>query len=92
VASDPHVGPPVYHPVIVACDPRNTHPMVTKPMDCLQLSAAATPPTSSLLTSVHSALTDSQWCRAMEDYMALLSNSTWDLVPQAPGANVVTGK
>jgi hypothetical protein len=28
----------------------------------------------------------------MEDYMALLSNSMWDLVPQVPRANVVTGK
>jgi hypothetical protein len=28
----------------------------------------------------------------MEEYKALLSNSTWDLVPWPPGANVVTGK
>jgi hypothetical protein len=28
----------------------------------------------------------------MEEYEALLSNSTWDLVPQPPRANVVTGK
>jgi hypothetical protein len=27
-----------------------------------------------------------------EEYEALVSNSTWDLVPQPPGANVVTGK
>jgi hypothetical protein len=28
----------------------------------------------------------------MEEYEALLSSSTWDLVPQPPGANVITGK
>jgi hypothetical protein len=28
----------------------------------------------------------------MEEYEALLSNNTWDLIPQPPGANVVTGK
>jgi hypothetical protein len=37
-------------------------------------------------------LADPHWCRAMEEYEALLSNSTWDLIPRAPGANVVTGK
>jgi hypothetical protein len=28
----------------------------------------------------------------MEEYEALLSNSTWDLVPRPPGANVITDK
>jgi hypothetical protein len=28
----------------------------------------------------------------MEEYKALLSNNTWDLVPWPPGVNVVTGK
>jgi hypothetical protein len=28
----------------------------------------------------------------MEEYEALLSNSTWDLVPRPPRANVVTDK
>jgi hypothetical protein len=28
----------------------------------------------------------------MEEYEALLSNNTWDLVLRPPGANVVTGK
>jgi hypothetical protein len=38
-------------------------------------------------------LADPHWCRAMEEeYEALVSNSTWDLVPQPSGANVVTDK
>jgi hypothetical protein len=38
-------------------------------------------------------LVDPHWNRAMEEeYEVLLSNSTWDLVPRSPGANVVTGK
>jgi hypothetical protein len=28
----------------------------------------------------------------MQEYEAVLSNSTWDLVPRSPGANVVTNK
>jgi hypothetical protein len=66
---------------------------VTKPMDRLQLSAAAAPLTlSPVPTSVRSALTDPDWCRAMEEYEALLSNSTWELVPRPSGDNIVTDK
>jgi hypothetical protein len=62
-------------------------------LDRLQLSAVAAPPTLSLVpTSVRSALTDPHWRHAMEEYEALLSNNTWDLVLRPPGANVVTGK
>jgi hypothetical protein len=65
---------------------------VTKPVDCLQLSAAVASPTLfPVLTSVCSALTDPHWCRAME-YEALLSNNTWDLVTRPHRANVITGK
>jgi hypothetical protein len=60
------VGPSIYHPIAVARDPRNTHPMathraagVTKLMDCLQLSAAVASPTLfPVPSSVRSALTD----------------------------------
>jgi hypothetical protein len=84
----------------VAHDPRSTHPMVTrhgagvtKPVDRLQLSTTAAPPTlSPVLTSVRSVLTDPHCRHAMEEYEALLSNNTWDLVPQPPGDNVVTDK
>jgi hypothetical protein len=66
---------------------------ITKLVDRLQLSATVAPPTlSPVLTSVRSALVDPHWHRAMEEYEALLSNSTWDLVSQPPGANVVTGR
>jgi hypothetical protein len=66
---------------------------VTKLVDRLQFSTAAAPPTlSPVPTTVRSTLADPHWRRAMEEYEALLSNSTWDLVPQPPGANVVTGK
>jgi hypothetical protein len=66
---------------------------VTKPLDRLQLSTVTTPSTlSSVLTSVCSALANPHWRHAMDEYKALLSNSTWDLVPQPSGANVVTGK
>jgi hypothetical protein len=79
----PHAGPLVHHLIIVTCDPRNTHPMVTrlavgvtKPMDHLHLSAVAAPPMlSPVLTSFHSVLKDPHWHRAMEEYEALLSNS-----------------
>ena len=39
------------------------------------------------------ALADPNWRSAMdEEFTALLSNRTWDLVPRPAGANVVTGK
>jgi hypothetical protein len=90
----------VYNPVVVACDPRNTHPMVTrcavgvtKLVDRLLLSVVVAPSMlSSVPTSVRSALADHHWCHTMEEYEALLSNSTWDLLPQPPGANIITGK
>jgi hypothetical protein len=80
----------------MARDPHNTHPMVTrrvagvtKPVDRLQLSATATPLTlSPVSTSVRSALVDPHWHHAMEEYEAILSNITWDLVPRPPEVNV----
>ena len=44
-------------------------------------------------SSVHDALADPHWRRAMEEeYAALLANQTWDLVPRPSGCNVVTDK
>jgi hypothetical protein len=76
--------PPVVHP----------HPMVTRGkagfrQPALYLATAVSP----ILQSVRAALTDPHWRDAMEEeYAALKSNGTWDLVPLPPGANVVTGK
>jgi hypothetical protein len=78
------VGLSVYHPVVVTCDPRSTHPMVTrratgvtKPVGRLQLSIAAASWTlSPVSSSVHSMLADSHWCRTIEEYEAVLSNNT----------------
>jgi len=51
------------------------------------------PQVSLVLSSVHDALSDPHWRRAMEEeYAALLANRKWDLVPRPPGSNVVTGK
>jgi hypothetical protein len=66
---------------------------ITKHVDRLQLSAAASPPLFPIPSSFFSMLADPHWCRAMEEkYEVLLSNSTWDLVLRPSGANVVTGK
>jgi hypothetical protein len=87
--SSSRAGSSVYHPVTVARDPCSIHPMatchadgVTKPVDRLQLSPAATPPTLfPVSTSVRSTLAVPHWHRTMdEEYVALLSNNTWDLV------------
>jgi hypothetical protein len=53
-----------------------------------------TSPTPSLIpSSVRATLADPNWRAAMEDeYGALMSNGTWDLVLVPQGSNVVTGK
>jgi hypothetical protein len=69
-------GQSVYHLISFASDPRSTHPMVTrrvagvtKPVDCLQLSTVAAPPTlSTVPTSVRSMLVDPHCRCAMEEY------------------------
>jgi hypothetical protein len=55
--------------------------------------ATASSPISPIPKSVRTALRDSSWLTAMQDeYRALMSNRTWELVPRPPGANIVTGK
>jgi hypothetical protein len=57
------------------------------------LSATSSSPLSPVPTSVRVALTDQSWRLAMEEeYAALISNNTSDLVPRHVGSNVVTGK
>lgn len=44
-------------------------------------------------SSFRATLANPNWHAAMEDeFSALLENSTWDLVPCPPTANLVTGK
>jgi hypothetical protein len=47
---------------------------------------------SAILTSVHTTLVNLNWCAVMEEYGALMSNGTWELVPRPRGSNVVTSK
>jgi hypothetical protein len=60
----------------------------------LFLTAATSSPTSSLISSsARAALDDPHWRAAMEDeYEALISNGTWELIPRPQDSNVVTGK
>jgi hypothetical protein len=78
--------PPVYHPVAIHHDPRHVHPMVPRstvgvlrPIGRLILATdmTTTPPnTSSVPSSVRTALADPHWLRAMEEYTVLLANHT----------------
>ena len=52
-----------------------------------------TAPLSPVPRTYRGGLADPNWRGAMqEEFDALLANSTWDLVPQPPRANIVTGK
>jgi hypothetical protein len=85
-----HVTPPV-----------NPHRMVTRAKagfrvipDHVVLAASTSPLTPSPIpTSVRAALGDPNWRTTMEDeYGALMSNGTWELVARPRGSNVITGK
>jgi hypothetical protein len=62
--------------------------------DHLVLTAMTSSPTPSPIpSSACAALTYLHWRVAMEEeYGALISNGTWEQVPQPQGSNVVTGK
>jgi hypothetical protein len=63
------------------------------PTDKLTLSATSSSPLSLVLTFVHAALADPSWrCAMEEEYDALITNNTLDLVPRLVGSNVVTDK
>jgi hypothetical protein len=63
------------------------------PRDRLTIvTTASSSPPSAILTSVRAALADSNWRAPMEEYGALMSNGTWELVPRPRGYNVVTGR
>jgi hypothetical protein len=76
--------------VVPVAPPENPHRMVTRAKDGFQvlpdrliLASTTTSPTlSPIPSSIRTALTDPNWRAAMEDeYGALMSNGTWDLVP-----------
>jgi hypothetical protein len=63
------------------------------PADRLTLSATSASTLSPVPSSVRAALVDPNWRRAMEEeFAALITNNTWDLVPRPIGSNVITGK
>jgi hypothetical protein len=68
--------------------------MVTRAKHGLLFPAAYTAgPISPIPKTFRAALADPNWRAAMEDeYRALLSNNTWDLVARPPGTNIVSGK
>jgi hypothetical protein len=91
------------HPVLYR-DPCHVHPMVTHratgmlhPVDRLALLTIipdlfAFAVVSPVPSSVHGALVNLHWLRAMEEYEALLANHTWDLVLHPTHCSVVTSK
>jgi hypothetical protein len=63
------------------------------PIDKLTMSATSSSLLSPVPTSIHAAFTDPSWHRDMEEeYNALITNNTWDLVPRPVSSNVITGK
>jgi hypothetical protein len=87
--------------VVVPHAPENTHWMITRGKsgfrvvpDRLVLTATTSSPTPSPIpSSARAALADPHWRAAMEEeYRALISNGTWELVSRPQGSNVVTGK
>jgi hypothetical protein len=77
--------------------PINRHRIVMSAKDGFRMATqpfAFTASTLSLIpSSVRAALTDPNWRAAMEDeYEALMSNGTWELVSRPRTSNVVTDK
>jgi hypothetical protein len=87
--------------VVPVTPPDNLHRMITRGKtgfrtvpDRLVLTSKTSSLTPSLVpSSARAVLTDPHWRVAMEEeYGALISNGTWELVPQPQGSNIVTGK
>jgi hypothetical protein len=93
----PDVSAPPPHAVPTTA-PTNEHSMRTRAksgfrLPQTRLNLHATPTISPLPKSYKSALLDPTWAAAMRDeFQALQSNQTWQLVPRPPNANVVSGK
>ncbi|GKV05087.1 hypothetical protein SLEP1_g17131 [Rubroshorea leprosula] len=77
--------------------PTKTHSMITRSQNQIfkpkQLYLAETPCFESEPTCVSQALKDHQWRQAMsEEFNALVSQGTWDLILLAPNQNVISYK
>jgi hypothetical protein len=88
--------------VVPVTPPENPHRMITRGKtdfrvvpDRLVLTATAsslTPTPSPIPSSARVVLADPHWHAAMEEeYGAMISNGTWELVPRPHASNVVTG-
>lgn len=63
---------------------------IVKPITRLNLHLTSTPPISPLPRSPLAAIRDSNWNAAMVDeFRALMTNGTWELVPRPSGAPIV---
>jgi hypothetical protein len=63
------------------------------PTNRLTLSATMASTLSPVPSFIHVALVDPNWHHAVEEeFAALITNNTYDLVPCPVGSNVVTGK
>jgi hypothetical protein len=88
--------------VVVPVTPQdNSHRMITRgktgfkvvPNHFVLTIATSSPTPSPIPSSARAAFADPHWHAAMEDeYGALISNGTWELVPRPQGSNVVIGK
>ncbi|KAG8076100.1 hypothetical protein GUJ93_ZPchr0006g44468 [Zizania palustris] len=88
-------GPPLPKGAVPVAPVVNSHSMTTRGKHGFRqpsLFHASTTP-SPIPNTYRSALADPNWRAAMEEeFSALMSNNTWDLVPRPLGANIVTGK
>jgi hypothetical protein len=88
--------------VVVPVTPlENPHRMITRgktdfrvvPNRLVLTAATSSPTPSPIPSSAHVVLADPHWRVAMEEvYEVLISNGTWELVPQPQGSNIVTDK
>ncbi|GKV50908.1 hypothetical protein SLEP1_g57587 [Rubroshorea leprosula] len=90
-----HMSAPASSSPLQSIDPPiHTHPMVTRSQNQIfkpkQLYLAETPYSEVEPTCVSQALKDHRWRQAMsEEFTALVSQGTWDLVPPAPNQNII---
>jgi histone deacetylase 1/2 len=100
-SSDSSPSPARSSPMLASPPP--VRQMITRAQDGIfkpnpryaQLASTTAPSAdiSPLPSSVRTAVKDPNWLSAMqEEFAALISNRTWELVPRPPRANLITGK